>query len=88
VMSRVKEKYGLNDEKRKEYVFEAEVYYSDTEELKEEFESLIKYMKKEILKEEFSTVMNNLRVAENKGNTEEAARFLKQCQEISKKINE
>jgi len=88
IIGRVKEKHGLDDEKKKECIFEAEVYYSNKEELKEEFESLIKYMQKEILKEEFSSVMNKLRVAENKGNTEEAANFLKQCQEISKKINE
>lgn len=87
IIDRVKERCILDDEKRKGCIFEAEVYYGDTGKIKEELEALILYLEEEILKEEFTCVMSDLRAAENKGDTEEAAKFLKQCQEISKKIN-
>jgi DNA primase len=87
IINSVKKRHVLDDEKRKEYIFEAEVYYGDTEKIKEELEALILYLEEEILKGEFTSIMSSLRTAENKGDTQEAAKFLKQCQEISKKIN-
>ncbi len=87
IIKYVKSKYEIDDEERKKCIFEAEVYYDDTEKIKEELISLIAFLEGEILKEEFTETMNRLRIAENKGEADEVAKLLKQCQEISKKIN-
>ncbi len=78
----------LNEGDRKEFIFEAEVYYGDMKNIDEEFNELMKYMEEETLKEELADVMGKLRISENKGETESTNDILKRCQEISKKINE
>ena len=86
-IDRIKDKNILDEEKRKVYIFEAEVYYGETKSIKKDFEELILFFKEEILKEEFTCAMGDLRIAENKGDVASVAKFLKLCQEISKKIN-
>jgi len=78
----------LSEGDRKEFIFEAEVYYGDMKNIDKEFNELMKYLEEETLKEELAEVMEKLRISENKGETELINDILKKCQEISKKINE
>ncbi len=78
----------LNEDDKKEFIFEVEVYYGDMKNIDEEFNELMKYMEEETLKEELAEAMEKLRISENKGETELINDTLKKCQEISKKINE
>jgi len=73
-------------DKKKEFIFEAEMYYGNIQGLEKELDELVKYLKEETLKEEFTHTMDALRIAENKGDIKAAADFLKKCQEISKKL--
>jgi len=87
VFNNIKERHKLNDDEKKEYIFEAEVYYSDTGGLAGEIKELIRYLRGETLKEEFEQAMGALRISENKGDVQAAAKSLKQCQKISDEIN-
>jgi DNA primase len=85
--SALEKEFEKNKEKKKELIFEAEIYYGDVEEIEKEFNELMYYLQSDILKEEFTFAMNELRTVEGKGDTEEAAKILKKCQDISKRIN-
>ena len=87
IINKIKKSNPVNEEKKKEYIFEAEVYYDKTEEIENELKSLLLYREEEVLKEEFTDTISKLRQAENSGDVKQSAEFLKQCQEISKKIN-
>ena len=78
----------LSDGDKKEFMFEAEVYYGDMKNIDKEFYELLKYLEEEILKEELARTMEKLRISENKGDSKLTDDILKKCQEISKKINE
>lgn len=84
----IKKDAALTEGEKKEYMFEAEVYYGDTGDIEKEITQLMRYLEEEVLKERFDQMMSALRDAENKEDIARAAELLKQCQDISKRINE
>jgi DNA primase len=78
----------MSAEKKNDYIFEAEVYYQNAEDLTQELELLLANFEQEVLREQFVVAMDELRMAELKGDTSRSAEILKKCQEISKKLNE
>ncbi len=79
---------GISERDKKGYIFEAEIYYENMENIDKEFNELMKYFEEEVLKDELEKVMHELRISENKKDFESVDSILKKCQEISKKINE
>jgi DNA primase len=69
-------------------IFQAEMYYPDESALKNEIEELIINLEKEVLEEKLSGLMHSLRLAEQDKKEKEAEVILKECHEISKRINE
>jgi len=79
---------SMSDEKKKELLFEAEVYYENTKSLDSEIRELLVNLEKETLKEEFEKAMDVLKEAESKGDENTAASILEKCHNISKKLGE
>jgi len=79
---------NMPEEKKKELLFEAEVYYEDAENLESEIKELLINLEREILKEEFEKAMFSLKEAEEKGDEKASASILEKCSDISKKLGD
>lgn len=77
----------LTDDDKRELLFECEAYYQNNENLEKEFNDLLRELNKEVLKEDFTKAMEELRAAELSEDHARAGEILKNCQDISKKIN-
>ncbi|HEY9583164.1 MAG TPA: DNA primase [Candidatus Paceibacterota bacterium] len=80
-------KMEISPSEREDLIFEAEVYYPPDKDLSVEIESLLTRLRREVNKQEFMNAMNELRKAERTGDEQEVSKWLKMCQEISKKIS-
>ncbi len=74
-------------EVRSKLIFEAEARFHGNENVQQEIEELLKNMEEEIIREKFSEKMERLKVAETRGDIEQAQKLLAECQEISKQLH-
>lgn len=72
---------------RDDLIFEAEARYQGNEHIEEELKELLKNFEEEIMREELVVKIERLKIAEIKGNAEEAQNLMVECQEISKKLD-
>ena len=79
---------NLDSSIKNDFIFQAEMYYSDEGALKKEMEELLMNLEKEVLEEKLSGLMQSLRQVEQSKKEKEAEVILKECHEISKRINE
>ena len=73
---------------RENFILQAEMSFTDSKKLSAEVSELLLNLEKEILEEKLSDSMVKLKQAEASNNIEESTRFLKECQELSKRIHE
>jgi len=88
-----KEKFDLNKPEvlkdAERIIFEAELFYSGTESLKNEFEKLILEFEKERIKSELFTITEKIRECETIGDKkDELEKYLKEFYELTKKLSE
>ncbi|MEK7662071.1 MAG: DNA primase [Patescibacteria group bacterium] len=76
------------DEGKENLILQAEVYYRDTERLDEVLDELFSNLELMLLERDLSLAMAALRVAEKKKDEKETEAALKQCHDVSKRINE
>lgn len=74
------------DSPKEDLIFEAEVFYQGDTDIQKDVLELIDNLKEESLKEELENKMLMLRKAENEKNIELSGKILKECKEISEKI--
>ncbi|MEI8339405.1 MAG: DNA primase [bacterium] len=79
---------NISPEEKNDVIFQAEVLYQDIKDLDKEAEILIEELEEESLKKKFDTLMKQLTYAENNKQEAEASEVLKQCNEVSKRLNE
>jgi DNA primase len=79
---------NISQEEKNDVIFQAEVLYQDIKDLDKEAEILIEELEEESLKKKFDTLMKQLTYAENNKQEVEASEILKQCNEVSKRLNE
>lgn len=72
---------------RDSLLFEIESYYGGKPDLRRDIDYLLLGLEEEYLKKSFAVAMVNLQKAEQSKNSEHISKFLKECQEISQKIN-
>jgi len=72
---------------KEELLFEIESYYDGKTDLGKDIKYLTLALEEEYLKKDFGEIMSKLREAEIAKNKEQIAEYLKECQEISQKIN-
>lgn len=77
------EKY---QDKKDDFVFEAEIFYGQNQKFKKDFSELIQNFKEEYFKEELGRKMKELQRAELEKNKELSAKILKECQDLNNKI--
>src|SRR3989344_5812442 len=80
--------HDMTSEKKKDLIFEAEVYYQSAKNLSEDVDLLLANLEAEALKEELIRTMSELKGAEARGDTVRIGEILGRCQEISKKLSE
>jgi DNA primase len=73
---------------KEDLVFEAEVFYGTTEDLKRDTEEMLDSFREEFLKEEVLNKMREMRIAESKNDTKLAGEIWKDINEVSMKIQE
>jgi len=88
----------LSENAKNDLIFQVEMYYPDQKALNEESEELLNNFEKEFLEERLFRAMSALRRAEEKelalrslgevGNEKETEEILKECHQLSKRINE
>jgi len=78
----------MTEIKVKDIAFQAEVYYVDSEKLNESLKELLGNFEVFILEDKLKDFMANLRNAEEISDQARAVQILKECDVISKKINE
>ncbi len=69
-------------------LFETESYYNNNNNLPVEIGELLSGLEEEYLKKQFGEAMINLQKAEQSRNSEEVLKYLEQCQELSRKLND
>ncbi len=80
------EKKTLNE--KNDLIFETEMYYLNNEKLPEVADELFNHLEKEFLEDRLKTLMQELRIVEATNNDKMVEQILKQCQDISIRINE
>jgi len=80
--------YKVNEEKKKEYIFEAEVAYGESDDIKTDIVELFISLEEELLREEFARAMVHLKEAEVAGNEDKKETYQKKCNVIIKKLGE
>lgn len=75
-----------SENEKEDLIFEAEFFYGEISNLKEEIQELISNLKEEFLKERLTEKIKELHLVETKG--EKADKLLNEINEISKKIEE
>lgn len=78
---------SITETEKKDFIFEAEVYYGNIERAVEALTELFIYLEKEILKKERERIKKDLLTAENKKDTALSDDLLEKYQNISQKIN-
>ena len=79
---------NLSEEDKKAYMIEAEVYYEGVSDLSREYNNLLLYLEEEVLKDRLAEAMERVRVCEKENDSDTVNQILKECQAISKRINE
>ncbi len=69
------------------HLFEIERLYSETENLEEEVEELCADLSTERLKDDYRLALNDLKIAEKKGDTKAVEDALKLCRKLSEKLH-
>jgi len=69
-------------------IFEAEVFYGGDANLEKDVAELLNNLREEFLKEELFKKMQELRVVEEKKDTDKTSEVLKQINEINNKIQD
>ncbi len=77
------EMLNLDEEKKNQSIFRAEVRYGNNELLENLVEDLLRNLEMEVIKEEFTKTMFELGKAEKSGDQKLKADLLKKCQELS-----
>jgi hypothetical protein len=75
---------------RDKLVFETEQYYGAVDQearVEQELEELLVNLEEEVLKESFTRKRLEVKKAESEGRHEEAESFLKECQDITRRIS-
>ena len=78
----------LPEQEKKMYMVEAEVYYEGVTDLSKEYRNLLLYLEEEVLKDRLADAMDRLRVCEKENDSDAVNQILKECQALSKRINE
>ncbi len=73
---------------KEDFIFEAEVFYGEGENIKKDVKELLDNFKEEFLKEELSRKMREIHIAEIKKDFTKSALILKECQIINNKIQD
>jgi len=68
-------------------IFEAEAYYAGKPDISADVAELLTALEEEYLKKKFGVAMENLQKAERDKNSAEVLKYLEECQNISKQIN-
>jgi hypothetical protein len=79
---------ALFEKDREALLFETEAYYNNRDTLSKDVDELLLSLEEEKLKQSLSQKMVLLATAEREKNTEEVMSILKECQDISNRINE
>jgi DNA primase len=77
---------GLNDDAKK-FIFEAEIFYTGAESLKDEFDRLALELEREEIKSELMEIAKKIREFENKDEVE-LEKYLNKFYKLTKKLNE
>jgi len=85
IFSSLKKKY--ENERQEDLVFEVEAYYRTRSGYAQEVDILFSRLHREVLKFQFSEAMDELRLAEAKGDKTKIAKCLSRCQDISKELS-
>lgn len=72
---------------KEKLIFEAEQYYEQSTKFKEDIQELFINLEEEVLKDSLAKKMAELHKAESEKKSEQAEEFLKQCQEITSRLN-
>ena len=73
---------------KQELIFEAEVFYQNSDKILDDVKEILLHLKEDNLSEKLGQRMQALNVAEKEGKHDEATHLLKECHELSQKINE
>ena len=81
-------KYLVDDlgEKREQMAFEAEIVFSDAENIVDSVKELLENLEGEILKESYRLAMERLKSAEESGNKKDSELLLQRCKDISDQL--
>lgn len=82
------EELTLYEYDRDKLIFEAEARFHGSEQLQKEIQELLKALEEEILRDRFAEKMRELKDAEKSNDIEHAGELLKECQELSTKLQE
>jgi DNA primase len=86
---KIEEEAGrLSDGQKSDLIFQAEMYYPEEKAIAAELEELLNNFEKESLEEKLGALMGKLRSAETENDEKEAEAALKECHELTKRINE
>jgi DNA primase len=77
---------NINEDQKKKLVFEAELYYNNSENLEEEIQYLAKELKKEIIKEKLENMANDIGKFETEGKSKKLKEKLSEFQHLSKEL--
>jgi len=80
--------YEAKEDKQKEYIFEAEVEYGETEDITEVIKELFSNLENDLLREEFTVAMTHLKEAEAKGDEKKKQEYQETCNKIIKKLGD
>ncbi|MFA6397542.1 MAG: DNA primase [Candidatus Paceibacterota bacterium] len=78
----------ITEQEKQNLILQAEFYYLNDKNLKSEIDELLMNLEKELLEEQLAKLMYNLKKAENMNDLNLATVILKECHDLSKKINE
>lgn len=72
---------------RERMIFEAESYFSGGEDITPQVEELVDNLREHLLRGSLARALDDLKRAEDDGNTTEVAEILKRCHDLSRQIN-